>query len=106
MAKRKKPKKQRKWMKINRKNHLKMFMVFFAIVVALAGMMIRLMYIEQTSGEKYQRIVLAQHGYNSVTIPYRRGDITDCRGIVLATSVDVYNLILDCYVLTSKEEYL
>ena len=30
----------------------------------------------------------------------------DRQGIVLATSLDVYNVILDCYVLTSKEKYL
>lgn len=111
MAGKKKSKKQnkkriKKWMKINRGNHLKTFVVFFAIIIALAGMMVRLMYIEQTSGEKYQRIVLAQQEYNSVTIPYRRGDIIDRKGIVLAASMDVYNVILDCNVLTSKEKYL
>lgn len=107
MAGRKKPEKQkRKWLKLNRRTHLKMMLVFFLIVIALAGMMGRLMYIEQTSGDRYQKIVLAQQQFDSVTLPYRRGDITDCRGIVLATSMDVYNVILDCSVLTSKEAYL
>ncbi len=64
------------------------------------------MYIEYTEGEKYQKIVLANSNYDSVIVPYRRGDIVDAKGIVLATSMDVYNVILDCSVLTSKEEYL
>ncbi len=96
----------RKWIRLSRRNHLKMMTVFFCIVAALAVMMGRLMYIEHTSGRKYQKIVLAQANYDSVTIPYRRGDILDRNGIELATSLDVYNLILDSYVLKSKEEYL
>ena len=66
----------------------------------------RLMYIEHTSGEKYQKIVLAQQGYDSQTIPYQRGDIVDAKGTVLATSIAVYNIILDCSVMTSDEEYI
>lgn len=96
----------RKWIRLSRRNHLKMMTVFFCIILALAGMMGRLMYIEHTSGQKYQKIVLAQANYDSVTIPYRRGDILDSNGIELATSLDVYNLILDSYVLSSKKEYL
>ncbi len=94
-----------KWVRLSRRNHLKMMVVFFCIVLALAGMMGRLMYIEHTSGPKYQKIVLAQANYGR-TIPYRRGDILDRNGIELATSLDVYNVILDCSVITSKEEYL
>ena len=64
------------------------------------------MYIEVTSGEKYEKIVLTQQEYDSTILPYQRGDIVDAKGTVLATSVDVYNVILDCKVLNSKEEYL
>lgn len=80
--------------------------VFFGIVFALAGLMARLVYIEHTSGQKYQKIVLAQANYDSQIIPFRRGDILDCNGIELATSLDVYNIILDSYVISAKEEYL
>lgn len=66
----------------------------------------RIMYIEVTSGEKYEKIVLTQQEYDSTILPYQRGDIVDAKGTVLATSVDVYNVILDCKVLNSKEEYL
>lgn len=90
----------RKWLRLNRRNHLKMMCVFFMIVLLLAGLMCRIVYIENTSGQKYQKIVLAQANYDSRTIPFRRGDILDCNGIELATSLDVYNVILDTYQVT------
>lgn len=90
----------RKWLRLNRRNHLKMMCVFFMIVLMLAGLMCRIVYIEHTSGQKYQKIVLAQANYDSRTIPFRRGDILDCNGIELATSLDVYNVILDTYQVT------
>lgn len=104
--KRKKKSPRRKWIRLNRRNHLKMMSVFFGIVLALAGLMARLVYIEHTSGQKYQKIVLAQANYDSQIIPFRRGDILDCNGIELATSLDVYNIILDSFVISSKQEYL
>lgn len=64
------------------------------------------MYIEYTSGEKYEKIVLSQQEYDSTIIPYRRGDIVDTKGTILATSTDVYNVILDCKVLTNDEKNL
>ena len=62
------------------------------------------MYIEYSSGEKYEKIVLSQQGYSNEIIPYRRGDIVDRKGSVLATSVDVYNVILDCKVLNQSQD--
>lgn len=44
--------------------------------------------------------------YDSKTIPYQRGEIIDRSGTVLATSVAVYNVILDCTVVNDKEEYV
>ncbi|MDE6903382.1 MAG: penicillin-binding protein 2 [Lachnospiraceae bacterium] len=82
----------------------KLLVEFLFITVVLVGLIGRLMYIEYTSGEKYEKIVLSQQEYNSRTIPYQRGDIVDTKGTVLATSVDVYNVILDCKVLNQKEK--
>ncbi len=79
----------------------KLLVVFVLIMLLLLGLIIRLMYIEYTSGEKYEKKILAQQGYDSTIIPYQRGNITDAKGTILATSVDVYNVILDCKVLTS-----
>jgi len=62
------------------------------------------MYIEYSSGDKYEKIVLSQQGYSNEIIPFQRGDIVDRKGSVLATSVDVYNVILDCKVLNETPE--
>ena len=62
------------------------------------------MYINYTSGEKYEKKVLSMQSYDSVTIPYQRGDIVDRNGTVLATSVAVYNVIMDCSVMTSESK--
>ncbi len=82
----------------------KLLIVFSLISVALIGLIGRLMYIEYTSGAKYEKIVLSQQEYDSSTIPYRRGDIVDTKGTILATSTDVYNVILDCKVLNNDEK--
>ena len=74
---------------------------FVAVCVLFALLTIRLMFIEKTSGERYEKKVLSQQEYDSSIIPYQRGDITDRRGTVLATSVDVYNVILDSKVLNA-----
>ncbi|MCD8366339.1 MAG: penicillin-binding protein 2 [Clostridiales bacterium] len=84
----------------------KLMLLFVIVIGALAAMVGRLAYIEVTSGEKYEKIVLSNQEYSSTTIPFRRGDIVDRKGTVLATSTDVYNVILDCSVLTSDEDYL
>ena len=62
------------------------------------------MYINYTSGEKYEKKVLSSQSYDSMTIPYQRGDIVDRNGNVMATSVAVYNVILDCSVMTAESK--
>ena len=92
--------------KFPRKMRKKLIVTFLTITILLVALIGRIMYIEVTSGEKYEKIVLTQQEYDSTILPYQRGDIVDAKGTVLATSVDVYNVILDCKVLNSKEEYL
>jgi len=84
----------------------KVVVAFSLVALLLIGLSGRLMYISYTSGEKYEKIVLSQQQYDSKTIPYQRGDIVDTKGTVLATSIAVYNVILDCSVLNSDEKYL
>lgn len=74
--------------------------LFLIVILALVGLAGRITYINVTQGEKYSRIVLsqAQQRYESRTIPFRRGDILDRNGTILATSEKVYNVILDCKV--------
>lgn len=84
----------------------KMFVLFFIVIAVLIAFVGKLAYIELKSGEQYEKIVLANQAYDSRTIPFRRGDIVDRKGTVLATSTDVYNVILDCKAMTYKEEYI
>ncbi len=97
-SRRKKPK------KLLRRMHNKLYIVFGVLCILFVALIFRLMYIEYTSGEKYEKIVLSQQEYDSTIIPYKRGDIVDSKGTVLATSVDVYNVILDSKVLHANEE--
>ena len=97
-SRRKKPK------KLLRRMHNKLYIVFGVLCILFVGLIFRLMYIEYTSGEKYEKIVLSQQEYDSTIIPYKRGDIVDSKGTVLATSVDVYNVILDSKILNANKE--
>lgn len=73
----------------------KLALLFVVIVLLLMGIIVRLVYINRVSGEQYKKRVLAQQDTKSQTLPYKRGDIYDRNGTVLATSEKVYNLILD-----------
>ncbi len=65
---------------------------------------VRLIYINTEEGEEYERQILSQQRYDSVTLPYKRGDILDTKGSVFATSEKVYNVILDTKLLRVAEE--
>lgn len=101
-----KRKKKKPLLKFPKRMQKKLIVMFAIITLLLGGLIGRLMYIEYTSGERYEKIVLSQQEYDSQTIPYQRGDIVDSKGTVLATSIAVYNVILDCSVLTSDEKYI
>ena len=64
--------------------------VFFALLIG------RIIYIQVKSGAKYEKIVLEQQEYSSKVSPYQRGNILDSQGTALASSIDVYNVVLDC----------
>ena len=99
-------KKKKPMLKFPRRMQKKLLVMFGIIACMLVGLIARIMYIEYTSGEKYEKIVLSQQEYDSKIIPYQRGDIVDSKGTVMATSIAVYNVILDCSVLTSDEDYI
>lgn len=82
----------------------KLALLFTIIVLALIGVDIRLAYINKTNGEKYTKKVLAQQDTASTLLPYKRGDILDRNGTILATSEKVYNLILDPKVLLQNKD--
>lgn len=74
---------------------IKLTGVFAIVLVGFIVVLCRLVYIEQVKGEEYEMRVLSQQRYDSLAIPYRRGDILDRNGTELATSTKVYNLILE-----------
>ena len=81
--------------------------LFIIVVLALVAIAVKITYINASSGKQYSKAVLSQSQsqYSSTTIPYKRGDILDSNGTVLATSQKMYNVILDCYVANSDEKY-
>ncbi|MBE5848102.1 MAG: cell division protein FtsI [Lachnospiraceae bacterium] len=84
----------------------KLAVLFFLVLLAFAGLSVRLALINRDNGEQYKKQVLSQQQYDSITIPFKRGDIIDCKGTKLAVSEKVYNIVLDAKQLTAKAEYL
>ncbi len=78
-------------------NRMRVKLIFIIVVILglLSFLGVRVYFISSGKGEEYEKIVLSQQRYDSIEIPYRRGDILDCNGTYLATSKKVYNLILE-----------
>lgn len=85
---------------------IKLTAVFAFVLCMLVVLLVRITYITAKSGNQYAKQVLSQQSYDSRTIPYRRGEIQDTNGIILARSEKVYNVVLDCYAINSKEDYI
>jgi stage V sporulation protein D (sporulation-specific penicillin-binding protein) len=84
----------------------KLVVLFLCVLLAFAGLSVRLFYLVKENETSYQKQVLSQQISDSKTIPYKRGDIVDAKGTTLATSEKVYNLQLDAYIMQYKEAYL
>lgn len=86
----------------------KLVILFSFVLLALVGLLVRITFINATSGNKYKKQVLsqAQQRYESRVLPAKRGDIYDRNGNLLATSNKVYNVILDCKAVNSDEDYI
>ncbi|MBR0163733.1 MAG: cell division protein FtsI [Lachnospiraceae bacterium] len=84
----------------------KLVVLFLIVLLAFAGLGVRLYFIVRDNSEAYKRQVLSQQQYDSRTLVARRGRIMDANGTTLALSERVYNVILDTEALLEKEEYL
>ncbi|MGL5433827.1 MAG: penicillin-binding transpeptidase domain-containing protein [Lachnospiraceae bacterium] len=85
----------------------KLAITVIVITLALFALVYILYNIIQTNKDRYNQIVLSQQEYDSRIIPYRRGDIVDRNGTLLATTEKVYNLIIDPkQIMSSQEDYL
>ncbi|MGN0168294.1 MAG: peptidoglycan D,D-transpeptidase FtsI family protein [Acetatifactor sp.] len=96
--------------KFSIKMQKKLVVLFLFVLLAFAGLSVRLFWLAREKENQYQKQVLSQQEYSSTTLPYRRGDIVDARGTKLATSEKVYNLVIDAKVmnteLSGKKPYL
>ncbi len=84
----------------------KLVILFVIVLLAFVGLSAKLILINKNNGEQYKKQVLSQQQYESITIPFKRGDILDSKGSKLATSEKVYNLVIDSKNLTKKEDYI
>ena len=84
----------------------KLVVLFLMVLLVFAGLSAQLYLITRDNGEEYKQKVLSQQEYDSTTIPFKRGNIVDSNGTILAVSNKVYNVILDTKILMKKEENL
>ncbi len=84
----------------------KLAVLFGIVLLAFVLLGARLIFITRNNGKEYEKQVLSQQKYDSTTIPFRRGEIVDANGTVLAYSEKVYNVILDAKIILSNEEFL
>lgn len=88
---------------LNKDMQGKLVILFFGVLLAFAGLSVKLILITRDNGEQYKKQVLSQQRYESTTIPFKRGDILDAKGNKLAASEKVYNLIVDSKIMHDKE---
>lgn len=80
--------------------------IISVVTAFLFFLFFRVIYINISEGKEYEKNVLEQQGHQSTSIPYRRGDILDSNGTILATTIKEYNIILEPYnILSNKGMY-
>lgn len=94
--------KEQKKNKFSIKMQKKLVVLFGIVLLAFVCLSARLLVLARDKETLYQKQVLAQQQYDSTTLPYRRGDIVDAKGTVIATSEKVYNLIIDAKVMNTQ----
>lgn len=95
--------KVKKVKKINKGMKYRMLVTLGVICILMIGLVVRMVYIWKNEGAEYSKKVLDQQSYSSQVIPSKRGNIYDRNGELLATSIKVYNLILDPKIMTSDD---
>ncbi len=98
------PVREKKERKFTIKMQKKLVVLYIFVLLAFAGLSVRLIWITRNKGVQYEKEALSQQKYDSTVLPYRRGDILDANGIKLATSEKVYNLVTDAKVMLSAKD--
>ncbi len=104
MAVRRKRKDPHSERKLNATMRTKLVGLFAIVILAFVGLAVRITIINAKDGDAYKKKVLtqSQQQYSSRILPFKRGDILDTNGTVLATSEKLYNLVLDCKVVNTE----
>ena len=84
-----------KRLKLNIYMRRKLTIAFGLVSAVLFALALYIIVLMRNSGQDYQKLILSQQGYSTSLIPFKRGNITDRNGTLLAYSEEVYNLILD-----------
>ncbi len=90
--------------RITKKMQAKFLLVFCIIIFILLFLIGKIIYI--LNKDTYKKSALSLQSYVSSVVPYKRGDILDRNGQILATSIKKYNLILDPKVILYSEKYI
>jgi len=88
----------------NSRMQARLLLVFCVVALLMSGLIARLIYIMQVDGERYAKQVLSRQSYVSAVLPYKRGEILDRNGTVLARSQLQYRLILDAKLLLQYKD--
>lgn len=98
-------KKRRNKIKLHRRiMREKLAVMIVIILLAFAGLCAQLVRITNDNQIDYQKKILSQQRYDSTTLPFKRGSITDANGTILAVSEKVYNVVLDCKVMLNNKK--
>ena len=94
---------QKKNREFSRTSQKKVLVLYFIVLAAFIFLFARIVWLIKNNETEYQKQVLSQRSYDSKTLPARRGDIVDAKGVKLATCEKVYNLVVDASVMTTKD---
>ena len=92
-SKKKKVKNKRKVFTKRMRDRLKFGMLIFCVLFCV--ILGKVIYFNIAKRDEYNEALLGHKGITSKPVPYKRGDIYDCNGSVLATSTMMYNLIIE-----------
>lgn len=87
--------KTKKTKKFTKFMHLKLNVVCAVVLLMLVFLLGRIIFLYMVKGEEYSNAVLSHLSYTGSVVPYERGTITDRNGLVLASSQEIYNMIMD-----------
>lgn len=87
---------------VNRKMRRRTAYIYICILLGMFIIVGRLLFVYIINGDRYSKAALENKQLVDTTIPYKRGDILDRNGVVLAKSEVAFNIIIDCVELSDE----